>query len=78
MAFDDELLYSSGKKSLIRNVFPHNGLVIESFCSVSSSESSLEKAAGFNMTNLQAEGTMDVKYFIPRTWPEVDEQLEDL
>lgn len=29
------------------------------------------------MTNLQAEGTVDVKYFIPRTWPEVGERLED-
>lgn len=36
-------------------VYLHRGLVIESVCSVSWSESSLEKAIVFNVTNLQAE-----------------------
>lgn len=49
-------IYSRGKKSLIGNVFPHNGLVIEILCSLSWSELSLERVIGFNVTNLWAEG----------------------
>lgn len=53
------------EETLLRNVFPLNGLVIESFCSVSWAESALEKVVGFNMTNLQAEDTVGVKYVVP-------------